>query len=81
MGFFGNLASGALNLFNSAQATVKRFGAPVYNFLDKYRLPIQAVSSFVPGLLPAVEKGYAVADEGRRRDYYQKGGSVKRRKS
>jgi hypothetical protein len=81
MGFFGNLVSGARNLFNSAREGVKRFGAPIYNFIDKYRAPITTVSSFVPGLQPAVERGYALADEGRRRGFYQKGGSVKRRKA
>ena len=81
MGFFGNLVSSARNLFNSAQATVKRFGAPAYDFLKKYQHPITTVSSLVPGLQPAVDKGYALADEGRRRGFYQKGGSVKRRKA
>jgi hypothetical protein len=81
MGFFGNLVSGARNLFNNARLSVSKFGAPVYDFLSKYKAPITAVSSLVPGLQPAVERGYALADEGRRRGFYQKGGSVKRRKA
>ncbi len=80
MGFFGNLASGARNLFNSARSAVSRFGAPVYNFLDKYRPAIRGVSSIVPGLAPVVDQAYSVADKGRAAGFYQKGGSVKRRK-
>jgi hypothetical protein len=81
MAFFGNLMSSMRNLFNSGLERVRRFGTPVYNFLDKYSFPIQGVSSLVPGLLPIVQKGYEIADEGRRRGFYQKGGSVKRRKA
>jgi hypothetical protein len=81
MAFFGNLISSARNLFNSAREGVRRFGAPVYDFLSKYKAPITAVSSLVPGLQPALERGYALADKGRAAGFYQKGGSVKRRKT
>lgn len=82
MGFFGNLVSGTRNLFNSAASAVKKFGAPVYNFLNDHRAAIQgAVKYAAPVFAPGVDKAFAVADKGRALGFYQKGGSVKRRKA